>query len=33
MGPDWYAVVSGDTILIYDRASLALRQRIVIDRP
>lgn len=28
VGPDWYAVVTGDAILIYDRDTGALRQRV-----
>lgn len=31
-GPDWYAVVvDGDAILIFDRATGALRQRVAIE--
>ncbi|MDK3073860.1 DUF6476 family protein [Sedimentitalea sp. JM2-8] len=33
-GPDWYAIVTNDgRILIYDRATGALRQTVTIDTP
>ena len=30
VGPGWYAVVTGDAILIYDRDTGALRQRVAV---